>query len=58
MKRVTATWSETETYEFPDDAPIHNPEELGDYVENHPKALGDWNHFCIHYEVGDKEFEL
>ena len=55
MKRVLVHWVEIRTYEFPDDAPVNDDEELRDYVENHSEAQGDWDFFCIHEESRDWE---
>ena len=57
MKRLMSTWSEVRTFEFPDDAPTHNMEQLFDYVEQHPEADGDWSYFVSSVEPLEPTFE-
>ena len=58
MKQVQVHWTEYRTFEFPDNAPTHDEDELNNYVENHSEAQGDWGYFCVCTETGEWKYEL
>jgi len=55
MKKLTVHWVEMRTYEFPNDAPIENEEELINWINQHPEANGDWEYFTISAKTRDWE---
>ena len=55
MKKIQVLWKEMSYYEFPNDAPIDDLNVLGEYVDNHPEAKGDWDYFCVGTENYDGE---
>ncbi|HDR03786.1 MAG TPA: hypothetical protein ENN84_00885 [Candidatus Marinimicrobia bacterium] len=50
MKTITVHWTEIRRYEFPDDAPVHDEDALCDWVDMHPEAKGNWDHFAVSYD--------
>lgn len=55
MKTLTVHWVEMRTYEFPNEAPTDNEEDLINWIDQNPESRGDWEYFEVSAKTRDWE---